>query len=144
VPAAFVCKEEDHAMGTHLKREQAQRNPETGLELGICSATIPDVDPPFTLAHNIMPPGYRSSTHFHTKVCRGTYIAKGRIRFFFGSGDDQQVIDTEAGDYIYTPVGEIHSQLNLSDTETAEYTSTYVGTSDRDQLGTILVDTPRE
>jgi hypothetical protein len=27
-----------------------------------------------------------------------------------------------------------------SDTETAEYTSTYIGTSDRDQLGTVLVD----
>jgi uncharacterized RmlC-like cupin family protein len=127
-------------MGTLLKKEQAQRNPITGLELGICSETIPDVDPPFTLAHNIMPPGYRSSTHYHTKVCRGTYIAKGRIRFFFGSGDNQQVIDAEAGDYIYTPVGEIHSQLNLSDTETAEYTSTYVGTSDRDKLGTIFVE----
>ena len=131
-------------MATHLKKEQAQRNPITGLELGICSATIPDLTPPFTLAHNIMPPGYRSSTHSHTKVCRGTYIAKGRIRFFFGPEDNQQVIDTEAGDYIYTPIGEIHSQLNLSDTETAEYTSTYVGESDRDQLGTIFVDTSRK
>ena len=128
-------------MGTLLKKEQAQRNPETGLELGICSATIPGVDPPFTLAHNIMPPGYRSSTHYHTNVCRGTYVAKGRIRFFCGPEDNQQVIDAEAGDYIYTPRGEIHSQLNLSDTETAEYTSTYVGTSDRNQLGTVLVDT---
>jgi uncharacterized RmlC-like cupin family protein len=97
-------------MATLLKREQAQRNPETGLELGICSATIPNLDPLFTLAHNIMPPGYRSSTHSHTKVCRGTYIAKGRIRFFFGPEENQQVIDTEAGDYIYTPMGEIHSQ----------------------------------
>ena len=129
-------------MATLLKKEHAQRNPATGLELGICSATIPNVNPPFTLAHNIMLPGYRSSTHSHTKVCRGTYIAKGRIRFFFGPPGNQQVIDTEAGDYIYTPVGEIHSQLNLSDTETAEYTSTYVGESDRDQLGTVFVDTP--
>ena len=59
-------------------------------------------------------------------VCRGTYVAKGRIRFFFGP-KGEQVIDADAGDYIYTPVGEFHSQLNLSDTETAEYTSTYVG-----------------
>ena len=27
-------------------------------------------------------------------------------------------------------------------TETAEYTSTYVGESDRNQLGTVFVDTP--
>jgi uncharacterized RmlC-like cupin family protein len=69
-----------------------------------------------------------------------TYVAKGRIRFFFGPEGNQQVIDAEAGDYIYTPVGEIHSQLNLSDTETAEYTSTYVGESDRNQLGTVFVE----
>lgn len=130
-------------MATLLKKEQAQRNPETGLELGICAATIPHLDPPFTLAHNVMPPGYRSSTHSHTNVCRGTYIAKGRIRFFFGPQGHQQVIDTEAGDYIYTPRGEIHSQLNLSDTETAEYTSTYVGESDRSRLGTVFADDPK-
>jgi len=55
-----------------------------------------------------------------------------------------QVIDAQAGDYIYTPRGEIHSQLNLSDTETAEYTSTYVGASDRNDLGTIHVDAPAQ
>lgn len=77
-------------------------------------------------------------------VCRGTYVAKGRIRFFFGPEDNQQAIDAEAGDYIYTLLGEIHSQLNLSDTETAEYTSTYVGESDRNQLGTIPVETSKK
>ena len=86
-------------MATLLKGKDAQRNPKTGLELGICSATIPNLNPGFTLAHNIMPPGYRSSTHSHTKVCRGTYVAKGRIRFFFGP-KGEQVIDAEAGDYI--------------------------------------------
>ena len=131
-------------MAVVLRKKDAQRNPETGLELGICAATILNLHPLFTLAHNIMPPGYRGSTHSHTKVCRGTYVAKGRIRFFFGQEDNQQVIDAEEGDYIYTPVGEIHSQLNLSDTETAEYTSTYVGESDRNQLGTVFVDTPRK
>jgi uncharacterized RmlC-like cupin family protein len=84
-----------------------------------------------------MPPGYRSGTHSHTKVCRGTYAAKGRIRFFFGTPDNPQIIDAEAGDYIYTSVGEIHSQLNLSDTGTAEYVSTYVGEGDRTKLGTV-------
>ena len=131
-------------MAVVLRKKNAQRNLETGLELGICAATILNLYPPFTFAHNIMPPNYHSSTHSHTKVCRGTYVAKGRIRFFFGQEDNQQVIDAEEGDYIYTPVGEIHSQLNLSDTETAEYTSTYVGESDRNQLGTVFVDTPRK
>jgi uncharacterized RmlC-like cupin family protein len=131
-------------MATLLKKSQARRDPKTGLALGICSATIPDVHPPFTLAHNIMPPAYRSSTHSHTKVCRGTYVAKGRIRFFFGPEGSQQVIDAEEGDYVYTPVGEMHSQLNLSDTETAEYVSTYVGESDRNNLGTVFAGTPEK
>ena len=48
-------------MATLLKGKDTQRNPDTGLELGICSATIPNLNPPFTLAHNIVPPG----------VCRG-------------------------------------------------------------------------
>jgi uncharacterized RmlC-like cupin family protein len=130
-------------MATLLKQKDARRNPKTGLEFGICAATIANISPGFTLAHNIMPPGYRSSTHSHTKVCRGTYVAKGRIRFFFGPEGNQQIIDTEAGDYIYTPVGEIHSQLNLSDTDTAEYTSCYVGESDRTKLGTIEAATSK-
>lgn len=130
-------------MAVVIRKKDAQRNPETGLELGICSATIPNLYPPFTLAHNIMPPGYRSKAHSHIMVCRGTYVAKGRIRFFFGKEGNQQVIDAEEGDYVYTPMGEIHSQLNLCDRETAEYTSAYVGESDRNQLGTVFADTQR-
>ena len=34
-------------MATLLKKEHAQRNPATGLELGICAATIANVNPPF-------------------------------------------------------------------------------------------------
>ena len=124
-------------MATVLRKADSRRDPKTGLAQGICAATIKGVNPPFTLAHNIMPPGYRSGTHSHTKVCRGTYVAKGRIRFFFGTPDNPQIVDAEEGDYIYTPVGEIHSQLNLSDTDTAEYVSTYVGESDRNELGTV-------
>jgi len=88
-------------MATLLKGKDAQRNPKTGLELGICAATIPNLNPGFTLAHNIIPPGYRSSTHSHTKVCRGTYVAKGRIRFFFGPKGEQVIVievkQTEGG-----------------------------------------------
>ena len=126
-------------MATLLKGKDARRDPKTGLAQGICAATIPGLNPGFTLAHNIMPPGYRSPAHSHTKVCRGTFVAKGRIRFFFGP-KGEQVIDAEAGDYVYTPLGEIHSQLNLSDTDTAEYVSTYVGESDRNNLGTVPAD----
>ena len=124
-------------MATILRKKDARRDSKTGLAQGLCAATVQGLSPGFTLAHNIMPPGYRSPTHSHTKVCRGTYVAKGRIRFFFGTPDNPQIIDAEEGDYIFTPLGEIHSQLNLSNTETAEYVSTYVGECDRTQLGTV-------
>lgn len=124
-------------MATILRKKDARRDPKTGLAQGLCKATVGTLAPGFTLAHNIMPPGYRSPTHSHTKVCRGTYVAKGRIRFYFGSPDNPQIIDAEEGDYVYTPLGEIHSQKNLSDTDTAEYVSTYVGECDRTLLGTV-------
>ena len=124
-------------MATILRKKDSRRDPKTGLAQGLCEATVPGMNPGFTLAHNIMPPGYRSGTHSHTRVCRGTYVAKGRIRFFFGTPENPLIIDAEEGDYIYTPLGEIHSQLNLSDTEIAEYVSTYVGESDRTKLGTV-------
>ena len=124
-------------MATLLKKADSRRDPKTGLAQGLCAATVSGLSPGFTLAHNIMPPGYRSPTHSHTKVCRGTYVAKGRIRFYFGTPDNPQIIDAEEGDYVYTPLGEIHSQMNLSTTDTAEYVSTYVGESDRTKLGTV-------
>jgi uncharacterized RmlC-like cupin family protein len=135
-------------MATHIKKEGIKHNTtyEPGLRLaeGICSATVENMDPLFTLTHNIMPPGHRTRAHYHTNCARGTYIAKGRIRFFFGPEHDQQVIDTEEGDYIYTAKGEIHAQLNLSDTEPAEFTSTYVGVSDRELSGKVFVEPPRK
>ena len=124
-------------MATVLRKKDARRDSRTGLAQGLCAATVGALSPGFTLAHNIMPPGYRSPTHSHTKVCRGTYVARGRIRFYFGTPDNPQIIDAEEGDYIYTPLGEIHSQMNLSNTETAEYVSTYVGECDRTKLGTV-------
>jgi len=45
----------------------------------------------------------------------------------------------------YDPLRAYDGQpYQVGDTETAEYTSAYVGTNDRDQLGTIFVDTPRK
>ena len=124
-------------MATILKQTDARRDPKTGLAQGLCKATVGELAPGFTLAHNIMPPGYRIPTHSHTKVCRGTYVAKGRIRFYFGTPENPQIIDAEEGDYIYTPLGEIHSQMNLSDHDDAEDGSTYVGECDGTKLGTV-------
>ena len=44
------AERDDRAIATLLEGKDAQRNPKTGLELGICSATIPNLDPGVTLA----------------------------------------------------------------------------------------------
>jgi len=109
---------------------------------GICKDTVEDIDPPFTLHYGVMPPGVRTRAHYHINGARGNYVVKGRIRYIFGPAHDQQIFDAEAGDFIYTPRGEIHYQINLSDTETAEFVGTYVGCSDRDRSGKIFVEPP--
>ena len=109
---------------------------------GICKDTVDNLDPPFTLHYGIMPPGLRTRAHYHIDGARGNYIVKGRIRYFFGPAHDQQIFDAEAGDFVYTPRGEIHYQVNLSDTETAEFVGTYVGCSDRDLSGKTFVEPP--
>jgi len=111
---------------------------------GICNDTVENLDPPFTLHYGIMPPGIKTRAHYHIDGARGNYVVKGRIRYFFGPAHDQQIFDAEAGDFIYTPRGEIHYQINLSDTETAEFVGTYVGCSDRDLSGKTFVEPPAE
>lgn len=111
---------------------------------GICKDTVEDLDPPFTLHYGIMPPSHRTRAHYHINGARGNYVVKGRIRYFFGPAHDQQIIDAEAGDFIYTARGEIHYQINLSDTDTAEFIGTYVGCDDRERSGKIFVEPPIE
>jgi len=62
------------------------------------------------------------------------------MRFFFGPKHEEQILDTEEGDFIYTARGEIHNAVNLSDTESAEIISVYVGAADKDASGKMLVE----
>ena len=135
-------------MATHIKGESIKYNTtyEPGLRFGegICSNTVKNLNPPFTLTCSTMPPGHRTRAHYRTNCARGNYIVKGSIRFFFGPEHDQQVIDAEADDYVYTARGEIHSLMNLSDTGPAEFVGVYVGVGDRELSGKVFVDPPRK
>ena len=102
-------------------------------EYGIDSSTVENIDPPFTMFHAVAPPGHKSSPHFHLNCCRGSLFLKGRARDFFGPEHNQQVIDIEAGDYTYTPKGEMHYGQNLSETEPLEFICVYIGVTNREQ-----------
>ena len=124
------------------KRIDVNKSWEPGLDhyWGICSSTVDKIDPPFTMQHVIIPPGHKGRAHYHINAARGTYILKGRMRFFFGPKHEEQVFDVEEGDFIYTARGEIHNAVNLSDNESAEIISVYVGAADKEASGKMMVE----
>jgi len=63
---------------------------------------------------------------------------KGKLRFFIGP--DKQEAEAEAGDFLYSPRGEIHGLLNLSDTESAELIFTYPSAPSKDDAGTVYLE----
>lgn len=65
-------------------------------------------------------PGGHSGAHHHGHSESGIYVLSGRIRFRFGE-HLEHVVDTEAGDFIFVPPWEIHSEENLSATEPASF-----------------------
>jgi uncharacterized RmlC-like cupin family protein len=118
-------------------------------EHGIEESTIENIDPPFTMSHAVKPAGPQATTpsraHYHSNHARAIYLIKGRMRVFFGHGDDRQVFDVEAGDYIYCPKGQIHSgEVNLNPEEPLEWITVYVGVTSREASERVFVEPPRE
>jgi len=110
--------------------------PPLTIGFGIDSTTVED--PQMTMGHTIIPPGARNQRHYHVNNDAGMYIIKGRLRFFIGP--DKQEVEAEAGDFVYTPKGEIHGLLNLSDTESVELIFTYPGVPNKDKTGTVYME----
>ncbi|MEK7380402.1 MAG: cupin domain-containing protein [Gemmatimonadota bacterium] len=63
-----------------------------------------------------IPPGGVAHAHIHVDFEVMLYILAGRVRHEFGEGC-RQVVDNEAGDFIYIEPGVPHEVFNLSDTE---------------------------
>ena len=110
------------------------------IGFGISKETVEN--PQMVLGHTIIPPGARSPRHYHIYNDIGTYILKGRLRYFFGSSHEQQEFVAEAGDFVFCPQGIIHSSLNLSDTEPAELIFCYAGVGSKEETGTVFVELP--
>jgi uncharacterized RmlC-like cupin family protein len=63
-----------------------------------------------------IPPGGVARAHVHVDFEVMLYILQGRVRHEYGPGC-KQVVDNEAGDFIYIEPGVPHEVFNLSDTE---------------------------
>jgi uncharacterized RmlC-like cupin family protein len=96
------------------------------------------------MGYSFVPPGGKNQRHYHVNTDAGMYVLKGRVRFILGPDDDRRAMDAETGDFIYTPQGEIHGLINLSDTEPVELIATYNKAGCKEDAGTIFVETGRE
>src|SRR3954453_8925534 len=63
-----------------------------------------------------IPPGGVAYAHIHVDFELILYILEGRVRHEFGSGL-KQVIENQAGDFIYIKPDVPHEVFNMSDTE---------------------------
>jgi uncharacterized RmlC-like cupin family protein len=71
------------------------------------------------LGHVIVDAGVHSQPHHHGESESGIYIVTGRARFRFGR-NLEQVIDAEAGDFVYVPAYAVHQEINPDDSVTVE------------------------
>jgi uncharacterized RmlC-like cupin family protein len=94
--------------------------------------------------HAYIPPGHKDRRHYHVTFDAGIYVVKGNLRQIFGPDHDQIVVDVEEGDFVFIPKGEIHSTVNLSETETAEIVWFKPGITSREEefAGRVWVDPP--
>jgi len=63
-----------------------------------------------------IPPGGVAYAHIHVDFEVMLYILKGRVRHEYGPGC-RQVVENEAGDFIFIEPGVPHEVFNISDTE---------------------------
>jgi uncharacterized RmlC-like cupin family protein len=132
-------------MALIIKGSSVEKDPDFeppyAIGFGVNKKTVENS--PITVARSVIPPGGRNQRHYHVNTCAAGFILKGRIRVFYGPDHDQKHVDGEAGDFFYFPKGEIHGQMNLSDTEPAELIACQMVGS-KEETGTVFVEPPWE
>jgi uncharacterized RmlC-like cupin family protein len=66
-----------------------------------------------------MEKGVKSGPHHHGEEESSIYIVSGRARFRFGERLEN-VVEAEAGDFIFVPPMLVHQEINASDSEPIE------------------------
>ncbi len=115
--------------------------PPFGLRVGISSETVDN--PKITMSYVINPPGSRNQRHYHVNADAVVYVIKGHTRLWVGPDDKIEEFETKTGDFVYIPRGEIHGNMNVSDTEPVEVISVKIGVSSFEEEETIFVE-PRK
>jgi uncharacterized RmlC-like cupin family protein len=65
------------------------------------------------------PAGTASGVHHHGDCETAIYVLSGHVRFRFGARLEEAV-EAEAGDFVYVPPNQIHTEENMSETEPVE------------------------
>lgn len=68
------------------------------------------------LAISTIPPGHRSSAHYHTNCESAIYVASGRGTFLVGENLEERIV-IGPGDFLYIPEDAPHQPVNASDSE---------------------------
>ena len=66
----------------------------------------------------VIPPGAAARPHLHQGYETGIYVLQGRVETRYGA-QLEQVVVSEAGDFLFIPPGMPHEARNLSQTEVA-------------------------
>ena len=115
----------------------AKFEPPYRIDFGICRDTVKDAE--LSVVRTFIPPGGRNQRHYHINSTAAGYVLKGHIRIFYGPDTDLNEVDCEEGDFFYVPKGEIHGQMNLSNTEPAELIAIQ-NVGSKEETGTIFVE----
>lgn len=83
-------------------------------KLGMSGKNVGSKDLSINIA--TIPPGGVAYAHIHVDFEVMLYILEGRVRHEYGAGL-KQVIENEAGDFIFIEPGVPHEVFNMSDTE---------------------------
>jgi uncharacterized RmlC-like cupin family protein len=79
--------------------------------LGICARTAPVRG--LSLSLVVVPPGAAAAPHSHDGYETAIYQLEGRVKTRYGPGLEQVVV-TEAGDFLFIAPGVPHQAVNLS------------------------------
>ena len=109
-------KHVEHGDGIHVIRRSGNCRHWNGIEYkpGMSSKNVGSDKLSMNVA--TIPPGGIAYAHIHIDFEVMLYIMQGRVRHEYGPGL-KQVVDNEAGDFIYIEPGVPHEVFNVSDTE---------------------------
>lgn len=62
-------------------------------------------------------PGGRTRIHHHGPCETSIYVESGAARYTWGPTGTEEVLEAEAGDFVFIPAGTVHVEANASSTE---------------------------